>query len=343
MNPLNPYPDDSNDGYLDKLAMKMEKTATAIKGITREQLEKHPDQIAVCRYNYYKNLAKRLNSEGTDDHVLDPKYETANKNISREEKSELIMKYRNKTRTTSFENEQLKITIEEKEMDSSVRHLTPVKSEYIVSVLVGLHSKSNKDTQNMLNKDEIVKLLLERKNIFTAFANPCQRKRALDSGLFTLPRDLREAENHEKQTIASFEQDRNDFERLCSNHTTEQYENHVKKMKNSLSDMGELEKVKTRCKFDIKSSKRTEILFHNDSRAWLLGNTVGDLITNNQGRFQSAHRTRQILMNKLSGLDKYHELFVLTDKDKSNIRKRKQEENLERNAGKRKYIESALE
>lgn len=43
----------------------------------------------------------------------------------------------------------------------------------------------------MLNKDEIVKLLLERKNIFTAFANPCQRKRALDSGLFTLPRDLR--------------------------------------------------------------------------------------------------------------------------------------------------------
>jgi hypothetical protein len=70
---------------------------------------------------------------------------------------------------------------------------------------------------------------------------------------------------------------------------------------------------------------------------------VGDLITNNQGRFQSAHRTRQILMNKLSGLDKYHELFVLTDKDKSNIRKRKQEENLERNAGKRKYIESALE
>ena len=43
------------------------------------------------------------------------------------------MKYRNKTRTTSFENEQLKITIEEKEMDSSVRHLTPVKSEYIVS------------------------------------------------------------------------------------------------------------------------------------------------------------------------------------------------------------------
>jgi hypothetical protein len=40
MNPLNPYPDDSNDGYLDKLAMKMEKTATAIKGITREQLGK---------------------------------------------------------------------------------------------------------------------------------------------------------------------------------------------------------------------------------------------------------------------------------------------------------------
>ena len=70
---------------------------------------------------------------------------------------------------------------------------------------------------------------------------------------------LLEAENHEKQTIASFEQDRNDFERLCSNHTTEQYENHVKKMKNSLSDMGELEKVKTRCKFDIKSSKRTEV------------------------------------------------------------------------------------
>ena len=114
----------------------------------------------------------------------------------------------------------------------------------IVATLLGLHTKTNKQAENLLKRDSILMLLGERKKVFGAFLAQNRRTRHLDP-------------HHDKETLEVFEEQRTDFERLCSNHTVEQYEQHCDNMRSLIRATDP--DLNSKLTFKIKTSKHTEV------------------------------------------------------------------------------------
>lgn len=53
-NDADPYLNAQEANFYGKLLDKVEETGKGIEKITEEQLEKHPDQSAVCKFKYYQ-------------------------------------------------------------------------------------------------------------------------------------------------------------------------------------------------------------------------------------------------------------------------------------------------
>mgnify|MGYP006944940744 CR=1 FL=1 len=108
--------------------------------------------------------------------------------------------------------------------------------------MVGLHTRNNKDIDILLDTDKnkgIKDALYHRTNLFKGFANTSKRLHLRDDA-------------HELRNLDEFVKERTDFERLCSNHTIDQYQKHVENMKRKFPRLQSCE---------IKSSKHTEVRF----------------------------------------------------------------------------------
>ena len=124
-------------------------------------------------------------------------------------------------RTVRCIDSQIVVSFTDINISTAIRKQTPIKSELVIAVLLGLHTNNNKDVETLLNKEQIVSLLLERKMVFKAF----EKGNSLTREHYT------KDPVHERGDLIDFEAQRKDFERLCSNHTTEQYQNHCENIK----------------------------------------------------------------------------------------------------------------
>jgi len=325
---LDPYPRPDALNYYQKLCCLFDDAVTEVNKIPKDTRDKFADQRVLCVLNYYKSIVKRDGQSDVEAEFAQMEHkfkEEQVKNMQKGVKAPAL----NIPKKISIVEGKLIVEIKDTKHSQQIRSLAPIKSELILATLLGLHSKTNKQAENLLKRDSILMLLGERKNIFGAFSAENKRAKYHDR-------------DHENETLENFEEQRTDFERLCSNHTVAQYEQHCNNMRSLIRATNP--ELNAKLKFKITSSKHTEVQFHNDKSEWTSGFNSSSVFKpwHGKGRFHMAKSTRPLLQAKLNRLGCSQQMFNMSQEDRRKILKRKAEETAERKSGKKQYIAHAI-
>lgn len=316
----NPHPPiEQESQFLESLTNSMSNSIRAIENLPADK-RSTIDQKDICKFKYYQSLMKR--------HEKPEDYSRYSHIFHTEPKEKVFCPPHRRVRV---EKSKIKITVEDKNHSFSVRDNEigrKITSEFIQACLLGLHTQKNSEITDLYK--DIAKTLGDRKFFFAALSSPHTRWHYRNKfGEFNY--------NHERQTLAQTQEQKFDFERLCKNHTVEQYEREISR------DVLKQNVLKSQ-RITIRSSKHTEVFYHNDKQSYAQGymHPKSHPVFIGRGRFNTVRMNRQPRKARLHNIAASQKSFMPSKEDQQKALKRKNDERLNR-GGKRSYLSQALD
>jgi len=318
-----PYPK-PGPNMKNRLMIPFERILKQFEELPEPIKNNHTDHIHIAKLRYYESFLKRLSDNGEQDMTdLDSvchKYHNANKDDVAGEGS--------KSRKIKRKGKNLEITFQSKR-DCSWLNQHFLKSEYTLAAFQALHSKNDEDMKEMMTKQNLTENFAGK--ICPKTSTYTIGRIDIHKGLNTegikdhkdrpgLPQKTQGKEKPVHRTIHEHNIQRQDFERLCSNHTIKQYDveyENTRKRLNGQPGTNELQFMNKKIKLEFGDTLKLNKTADYDGGTATIG---FDFKTHPIGKFHQIDKSRPGIKQKLEHLMNSNKAFEMSQED---INKRK--------------------